>query len=156
MSDNLICPYESKYYRENQKNIIDGIPIDPILRDNFNSIEHRLRDKKELIDWWGKPFIYTIIFNEINYFDYCNTSESFLEDKLLETIEEFTTRIDKEREAWLQSWKNGIRYDVLCLTGQDRDKASLLGSFSTLDKSLSLAKEINKTLDNQFLNKRLI
>ena len=49
--------FKEEHYYKNQKNIVEGIAIDPILPDDFWSTAHQDREKIELDEWWGKPFI---------------------------------------------------------------------------------------------------
>lgn len=49
--------YTSEHWPENQKQIIDGIYIDPVLPDNFDSLDNKLRPKLQVEHWWGVPFI---------------------------------------------------------------------------------------------------
>ncbi|MAD44099.1 MAG: hypothetical protein CMH98_03760 [Oceanospirillaceae bacterium] len=50
--------YEDCHKPENQ-NLVDGIPLDPVLPDHFEQMEHAFRSKEEIQDWWGRPFIIT-------------------------------------------------------------------------------------------------
>jgi len=50
--------YEDRHKPENQ-NLVDGIPLDPVLPDHFEQMEHAFRSKEEKRDWWGRPFIIT-------------------------------------------------------------------------------------------------
>lgn len=49
--------YKEAHWPENQINSIDGIYIDPLLPDNFDSIAHQQRPILEIEHWWGIPFI---------------------------------------------------------------------------------------------------
>jgi len=110
--------FEEKYYFENQNNIVEGIAIDPLLPDDFYDMAHDERDSCELAHWWGRPFIVTVSLRE-----------------------ESATRSDNEEKSGSEYGAGSIRYDVLCLTGGAWDRPSLLGSFSTVEEALALAKE---------------
>lgn len=129
--------FEEKFYFENQKNIVDGIAINPLLSNDFYNTANEDRDINELAHWWGRPFIVTESFMEDSYEEYC---ERMSECKL-ESLEEFTARRDKDEKSWNEHWSGGVRYDVLCLTGGAWDRPSTLGHFSTLEEALVLAKE---------------
>lgn len=60
-----ISPYLEEHYYENQKNTIEGIPIDPVMREDFNKTPHKQRDPKELADWSLKPYIVTRTISEV-------------------------------------------------------------------------------------------
>lgn len=49
--------YTSEHWPENQKQIIDGIYINPLLPDNFDSLDNKLRPRLQVEHWWGVPFI---------------------------------------------------------------------------------------------------
>ena len=129
--------YDKKYYFENQENIVDGIAIDPIFPDDFYYTANEERDTNELAHWWGRPFIITESFTEDSYEEYC---ERMSGDKL-KSLEEFTTRREKQKKSWNERYVGGICYIVHCLTGGAWDRPSMLGNFSTLEEALCFAKE---------------
>jgi len=133
--------FEEKFHFENQKNIVDGIAINPLLSDDFYTRDNEERDTNELAHWWGRPFITTVSFMEDSYEVYCERMTEFDADYKLESLEEFTVRRDKEEKSWNEHWAGGVRYDVRCLTGGAWDRPSMLGNFSTLEEALTLAKE---------------
>lgn len=133
--------FEEKFYFENQKNIVDGIAIDPLLPDDFYTTANDERDTNELAHWWGRPFITTESFMEDSYEAYCKRMTEFDAAYKLESLEEFTTRRDSDEKSWNEHWVGGIRYTLQCLTGGAWDRPSILGHFSTLEEALALAKE---------------
>jgi uncharacterized short protein YbdD (DUF466 family) len=138
MADKL---FEEKYYFKNQKNIIDGVAVDPLLPNDFYDTPNEERSTEELANWWGRPFILTQAFIDESYEEYCERMIEFNPDGKWESFEDFNTRREEERRFWSEKWVGGIRYDVECLTGGAWDRPSLLGSFSTLEEALSLAKK---------------
>lgn len=56
--------YTSAHWPENQKSIIDGIYVDPLLPDNFDSLDNKIRPKLQIEHWWGVPFIRSLSFND--------------------------------------------------------------------------------------------
>ncbi len=51
--------YLEQHYYLNQVNVVDGIPINPNMRSEFDNTNNELRDEKEISDWLGKPYIVT-------------------------------------------------------------------------------------------------
>lgn len=133
--------FEEKFFLENQRNIVDGIAIDPLLADDFYDTANEGRDTNELAHWWGRPFITTESFMEDSYEAYCERMTEFDAEYKLESLEEFTARRDNEEKSWNEHWVGGVRYDVRCLTGGAWDRPSMLGNFSTLEEAIALAKE---------------
>ena len=129
--------FEEKFHFENQKNIVDGVAIDPFLPNDFYNTPNKERDTNELAHWWGRAFITTESFREDSYEEYCERMSEYK----LDSLEEFTARRDDEERSWNNRWIGGVRYDVRCLTGGAWDRPSMLGNCSTLEEALVLAKE---------------
>lgn len=96
--------YQDRHHFSNQENIVSCIPINPVLREDFDITPHSLRDKKELDDWWGRPYI------KIH-----QNTRSHLE------------------ENWLARWPAGVRFDVRCLDGKKEDRSTVVGSYESLE-----------------------
>lgn len=62
-----LCTYKKENHYEKQKNIKNGICIDPILRENFDKTPHEHRDPKELKDWSLRPYVVTKKTPEVKY-----------------------------------------------------------------------------------------
>jgi hypothetical protein len=62
--------YKKKHYPENQKMIVEGIPVNPILRDSFDFTPHDERDKDEINDWWNLPYIKIIPFHQESWIEH--------------------------------------------------------------------------------------
>lgn len=59
LNNNSTINFKKKHYFKNQKNIVYGIAVDPILPDDFWNTAHEDREKIELDEWWERPFIVT-------------------------------------------------------------------------------------------------
>lgn len=140
--------YKQKSYKEkhrfcNQKNVIDGIPIDPLLRDDFDFTDNEERPKLEISDWWGKPFIRTDTWDvgEETYEEYfARSREPIGFDP--ETLEEWTARVQKQKESWFESFPSGTRYMVRCLDGGAWDRSTNKGSYPSIKEALVVAKSM--------------
>lgn len=135
--------YLKKHRYQNQKNVIDGIPIDPILRDEFDVTDNDERPQMEINDWWDKPYIRTDTWgdDEETYEEYFGRSQGVYKFTP-ESREEWATRIQKQKENWLKSFPSGTRYMVRCLDGGAWDRSTNKGSYPTLDEALQIAKRI--------------
>jgi len=125
----VIVKYLKKHRFQNQKSVIDGIPINPILRDEFDMTDNEERPQDEISDWWDKPYIITEVLDEENttYEEYLGRSKEY----------KFTP---ESREEWIESFSDGTCYMVRCLDGGVWDRSSNLGSYPTLEEALKKAK----------------
>ena len=64
LNNNSTINFKKKHYFKNQKNIVYGIAVDPILPDDFWNTAHEDREKIELDEWWERPFIVTQGYDE--------------------------------------------------------------------------------------------
>ena len=142
--------YLKKHRYQNQKNVIDGIPIDPILRDEFDVTDNDERPQMEINDWWGKAYIRTDTWgdNEESYEEYFARLQQFNSERKardmsliqLETKEEFTARVQRQKESWFNEFPSGTRYMVRCLDGGAWDRSTNKGSYPFLEEALQVAK----------------
>jgi hypothetical protein len=93
--------------------LVDGVPIDPVLPPRFDETPNVARPRTHQV-WWRLPFIVT-----------CSCDE---------------THPPAVRANWLESWPNGTRYDVRCLDGGAWDRSTWWGSFATLIEAIERAK----------------
>lgn len=56
-NNNPTVNFKDEHYFCNQKDVIDGIAINPILPLDFWCTAHNEREQVELIEWWDRPFI---------------------------------------------------------------------------------------------------
>ncbi len=152
-SNNPTVNFKKKHYFKNQKNIVEGIAIDPILPEDFWSTAHEDREKIELDEWWERPFIVTQGYREASYEEYYSRMKSHYDDFVshhgedkttyeLETEDEFNARVGKQKISWFARWPSGIRYDVYILDGGAWDRPTNKGQVSSLEEALTIAKKL--------------
>lgn len=129
---------------DNQKNIIEGIPIDPILPDDFDDTPNEERELIELNNWWNKPYILSYTPGEEKYKDYYNKLISYgYEVKEIESKEEFDKKSKQEILNHYKRWNSNTSYTVRILDGGAWDRSTNKGKFGNLEEALNLAKEIS-------------
>ena len=152
-NNNPTVNFKKKHYFKNQKNIVDGIAIDPILPDDFWNTAHEDREKVELDEWWEKPFIVTQGYEEESYQEYFSRMKPYYDDLVarygeekttykVETEDEFNARIAEQKKSWYDAWTTGIRYDVYILDGGAWDRPTAKGKVSSLKEALEIAKKL--------------
>lgn len=152
-NNNPTVNFKEEHYFKNQKNIIDGIAINPILPEDFWSTAHEDREQIELDEWWEKPFIRTQGYLEESYEEYYSRMtpyydeliSQYAEDKTtykIETEDEFNARIKEQKEIWYGDWKTGIRYDVYTLDGGAWDRPTSKAKVKNLQEALEIAKKL--------------
>lgn len=92
LNNNSTINFKKKHYFKNQKNIVYGIAVDPILPDDFWNTAHEDREKIELDEWWERPFIVTQGYDEESYEEFCARMESNVD----ETEDEYNERVAKQ------------------------------------------------------------
>ena len=106
-----------------------GVPFNPKLPKRFDDTPNEERPASHQ-RWWGRPFIVTETVDRMDDF-YANRRDEYA-DKGREFWEE-------TRAKWLESWTDGIRYDVRCLDGGAWDRSTWWGSFRTIDEAVQCA-----------------
>ncbi len=152
-NNNPTINFKKKHYFKNQKNIIDGIAIDPILPEEFWSTAHEDREKVELDEWWERPFIVTQGYEEESYQEYFSRMKPYYDDLVarygeekttykVETEDEFNARIAEQKKSWYDAWTTGIRYDVYILDGGAWDRPTAKGKVGSLEEALEIGKKL--------------
>jgi len=134
-----ISDYEDQHRYENQTNLKDGIPIDPVMRPDFEVTANEDRDRLEIDDWWCKPFIVTCDWSCMT-----ETWEEYSErlskyDMEVKPKEEFLGEQAKQKEGWFEAWPSGTRYEVRCLDGGAWDRATSVAMVGTIEQALEIA-----------------
>lgn len=134
-----IDSYEEKHFLENQK-VTQGIPINPCLREHFDSTPHDDRESREINDWWDTPYIVTSYVSDRleSYSDYHSRVSSF-EGMKVESESVFDDRMKEIKEYFLSKYPSGTSYTVRCLTGGAWDRSSWQGDFDSLEKAIEFA-----------------
>lgn len=144
-NNNPTINFKDENYFNNQTNIIEGIPIDPILPENFWDTDNNERERVELEEWWDKPFIQIEEFStaDANYEEYSIRMKSYYENDdtyKLESKDVYMKRIEDDKISWFNHWTTGKRYDVYVLDGGAWDRPTSKGKVDTLEEALSIAK----------------
>lgn len=141
-----LSPYEDKHRPENQIQV-EGIPINPTLRDDFDSTPNEDREELEISDWWGRPFIRLHTWADMSdsYNGYL-ARVSEIEDYTPKSREMFDHEQDERRAKWFESWPTGIRYDVRCLDGGAWDRSTSWAMVGDLKDAIAIAKSGKATL----------
>lgn len=135
-----IDSYEEKHYLENQ-NLVQGVPINPCLREHFDSTPNELRECQETDDWWGTPFIVTAdINNAVESYESYRSRLSSFKGMEIEDEDIFNARMENTKKQFLESYPTGTSYTVRCLTGGAWDRSSWQGDFGSLDEAIDFAK----------------
>ncbi len=130
--------YLERHYYKNQSVVIDGVPVDPDLRWDFEVTDNNDRDPREIDDWWDKPFIRSQGFTRDTYIEY-KLRMSDYDD--LDNEEDWKNRRAEELKKWFEWYPDGYRYDVRCLDGGAWDRSTNLGHYSSLKCALDAIKE---------------
>jgi len=146
-NDNPTISFKDENYFDKQTNIIDGIPIDPILPKDFWDTPNEERERVELEEWWDKPFIQMEEFStaDNNYEEYSARMKSYYENDdtyKLESKDTYIKRIEDDKISWFKHWTTGKRYDVYVLDGGAWDRPTSKGKVDTLEEALIIAKQI--------------
>jgi hypothetical protein len=135
--------YETCYWYHNQTNLVDGIPVDPLLRPDFDSTPNDDRDPQEISDWWNKPYIRTSSWEDMNE-PYEAYKERLIklgyDSSSMDPPDQFEARKQAQKQQWFDAWPTGTRYEVRCLNGGAWDRSTALGMFKSLDDALIKAK----------------
>lgn len=151
-NNNPTVHFKQEHYFKNQKNIIDGIAINPILPEDFWNTAHEDRENVELDEWWERPFIATQEFLEESYNEYYNRMKLYYDEAVtqdgndkafnIESEDEYNQRIALQKASWYNYWKSGIRYDVYILDGGAWDRPTTKNKVGSLDEALEIAKRL--------------
>lgn len=132
-----LTDFEAKHRYANQTEWVDNIPINPVLRLDFDMTPNDERDDLEILDWWGKPFIRTNEWVADTWADYCERTATLSNRQ---TEAEFLAQQEKSRLQWYAAWPTGIRYDVRVLDGGAWDRSTGKAMVGSLAEALAIAK----------------
>lgn len=114
--------------------IIEGIPINPDLPENFDDEDVDTRDHDEFMEWIDRPYILRTTWEE-------EKARVIDADKYMKEHGEVYERDWGEFKAgWFGQYPSGTEYQVRCLTGGAWDRSSNWGSFDNLEGALHCAK----------------
>jgi len=136
-------PYEDKHRPESQM-LIEGVPFNPALREDFDQTPNDDREDLEIEDWWDFPFIRSYTWADMgdSYSSYL-ARVSDTKDYTPKSREEFDKEQKERRIKWFEAWPTGIRYDVRCLDGGAWDRSTGGVMVGSLDEAIAIAKSGN-------------
>jgi len=136
-----ISPYLDEHRPEHQE-FIDGVAINPNLRSDFDVTANDDRDPSEVSDWWGRPFIKTDTLDE-NFESWEAHVERLKDMPFIEIAEKeaFEAEQANSKKSWLDTYPEGIRYQVRCLDGGAWDRSTNWGMVGSLDEAMRIIKE---------------
>lgn len=136
-----ISDYLPEHYPENQTcESVDGIFINPHLRDDFDYTPNEEREDLEIEHWYAKPYICTDEGRFSTYEEYVARMSDIDPSGHLQSEEEYNKEIEQMRAHWLKAWPTGTRYEVRCLTYGAWDRSSSIGMFKSLQEAVEAAK----------------
>jgi hypothetical protein len=137
-------PYMADHRPDAQPQI-EGVPINPHLRPRFEMTDNGQRDRLEVEDWYGLPFIQfcPLFIPDASYGDHCERMGDRAESR-----EDYEARMAQLIRGWYEQWPEGIRYDVRCLDGGAWDRSTWRGSFETLADAVGFAKALASNVQN--------
>lgn len=137
-----ISDYEESHRYCNQTSLVEGIPLNPRLRPDFDSTPNDERDALEIKDWWNKPYIETCSWADMDetWESYTKRMASSPFGSEPELKEVFIERKLKQKQRWFNAWPSGTRYDVRCLNGGAWDRSLGLGMVGSLDEAVAIAQ----------------
>lgn len=135
-----ISDYQECHRPDNQTRIVQGVPIDPILRPDFDMTPNDEREDLELHDWWNRPFIVTCSWDDlhVSWDDYL-TNRELLGLGPEGSKSGYLALQEVRKETWFKSYPSGIRYEVRCLDGGAWDRSTSKGFFDEFDNALAKA-----------------
>ena len=140
-SMDIVSPYLDEHRPEFQE-CINGVPINPNLRSDFDDTDNEVRDPLEISDWWGKPFIRIESWD-----DSAESWESHVErlkqnpDIEIAAKEAYEAQQIESKKSWLRSFPTGFRYEVRCLDGGAWDRSTLWGMVGSLEEAMQVIKK---------------
>lgn len=140
MFNNKQTPYEEKHHFDNQLHIIEGVPVNPVMRTDFDNTPNGERDELEINHWWDKPFIVThtvdnVFLNQETYEQYISRLKKY-EIEPSKNRQEFDSENKHQVDLFMARYPDGIQYEVRCLDGGAWDRSTWKGSFASIGAAL--------------------
>jgi len=133
---------------DNQERVIDGICINPNLRNDFNNTKHSDRPDIELADWWNNAYILERDYqhSDDSYTEYVKRITGYGSELgyELESAEAWNLSQEKSKATFLASYPEGKAYLVRVLDSGAWDRSRLVGTYPSLDEALVIAKQVKE------------
>lgn len=129
-------------HRPAQQETIEGVIINPKQRYGFDDTPNEDRDRLEISDWWGKPYIRTYKWGDnLESWEEHVTRMSQYPDAKIRSKEDYEEDMMQRKQSWYESFPEGIKYEVHCLNGGARDRPTFCGESSNLEGALQIVKK---------------
>jgi hypothetical protein len=117
---------------------LEGVLVDPALPTGFDALDQLKHDGVQRSRWWGRPFIERIAWDGPYGLE---ARERATQAALaqLSPDQEGNQRIEALRTRWFSAWPSGICYEVRCLDGAAKDRATSWGTFASMAEALECA-----------------
>lgn len=136
-----ISDYQDIHRYRNQI-LIEGIPFNPLQREDFDQTPKAARDLLEIVEWWDEPYVKTCSWDDCDesWESYIERAKSWSSGEP-ESHDEFLERMRSRKENWFKAWPSGTRYEVRCLNGGAWDRSTGLAMVATLEEAIAVAKQ---------------
>ncbi|EGQ8679275.1 hypothetical protein V6957_004298 [Vibrio parahaemolyticus] len=139
--DTEISDYLPEHYPANQLcEVVQGIFINPHLRNDFDYTPNEEREELETEHWYGRPYIVTDEFKSETYDEFVSRMSKIDPEYIPESKADFKERMTLYKQSWYEAYPSGIRYEVRCLTGGAWDRSSSQGMFASLNDAVEKVK----------------
>jgi len=136
--------YTEAHRPTNQKDIREGICINPVQRYYFSNTPNGDRPTQEREDWYYLPYIESYEFEPVDayYGDYLARMAQIGDHIKCDSEEEWDQKHEDERDRFFDEYRHGVNYTVHCLDGGAWDRPTWRGTFATIEEALQKAHEI--------------
>lgn len=149
--------------------LVDGIPVDPIMPLDFDSISHDDRDPLEIEDWFGRPYIRTSTWSDREECYRAVRAEGLPPEADEHWCEEwwpaegsdecFEAELFEQKVRWYASFPEGVRYEIRCMGGaygRDRSATCTWGYCASLADAIAVANSGDNRYKDADINRRLV
>lgn len=132
-----IDEYQEQHRLKNQT-LHEGFPLNPTLRDSFDSTPNELREDAEMNDWWGLPYI--ISYTWEGQKEYNQKHLENIKEHNPELLEKVIKDLSGAKERWFERHPSGVTYQIRCLDGGAWDRSTHWGQTDNLEVAVQIAK----------------
>tara|TARA_R110001592_G_scaffold221139_2_gene475827 strand:+ start:33910 stop:34368 length:459 start_codon:yes stop_codon:yes gene_type:complete len=133
--------YLDKHYFDSQTSwVAPNVPLNPVMRGDFDMTPNTDRDPLEIEHWWGIPYIVTFPYEmtDRSYQAYLDRLKTYGIANI-DTEIDWLRREEERKNSWFKKWPSGVRFDVRCLTGGAWDRSSSIAMVESLAKAILVA-----------------
>ncbi len=137
-----IDTYKPEHWPENQARMVEGFPVNPCMRIDFDRTPNNCRESLEIEHWKGLPYIIEDCWD--NAEEHMRNTQAYhreQQDAGVITDTELETWIDAEKTKWFNRYPTGYCYTIRCLDGDAWDRGTYWGDTGSLDEAISICKD---------------